>query len=59
MAIRFDYDKNNKNFAERRTTTYKIESPTKIAVDNSNSVRYNGNKKITLTITPSTNFTKQ
>ncbi len=50
MAINF---KNYKpNITERRTTTYKIESPTKVTVDNSDSVRYNGNKEIKPTITP-------
>ncbi len=57
MAINF---KNYKpNITERRTTTYKIESPTKVTVDNSDSVRYNGNKEIKPTISPSTDFAKQ
>ena len=43
----------------KRTTTYKIESPTKITVDNPDSVRYNEDKKSTPTITLSTDFAKQ
>ena len=56
MAIKFDYD--NKA-AERRTTTYKPQTPVKNTVDNSDSVRYNKDRKNTAINTPVTNLVKQ
>ena len=44
---------------ERRVTTYRLDSPIKVTVDNYDSVGYNKDKKNTGTITPSTDFESQ
>ena len=41
MAIKYDFNENNKKITERRETT-----PAKNPVDNSSSIMYNGNKGI-------------
>ena len=59
MAIKYDFNENNKKATERSETTYKPQTPVKNTVDNSDSVRYNKDRKNTAINTPVTNLVKQ
>ena len=59
MAINYYFNENNKKSTERETTTYKVESPAKKTVDNSDAIMYNKDTKYAPFKTPSTDFASQ